>query len=171
MRKRTGIFIETNGHRTLLKWHRGHRYAGDTSFTRERIAEGMALGASVEIDLVRFADSGFAVLHDETLDRATTGQGPVLEATADYLRSLHLRDHRGMPTSHPIMLIDDLGSLLRGSEHAPGAVLQLDLKEYSANIRDIDIDAFAAAIAPVAKSVILSGGDADRRGTSIARRA
>lgn len=160
MLERTGISVETDGHRTLLKWHRGHRFASDISFTQERIAEGMALGASVEIDLVRFADAGFAVLHDETLDQATTGEGPVLAATTEYLRSLHLRDHQGAPTSHPIMLIDDLGRLLQGSEPAPDAVLQLDLKEYSANIRDTDIEAFAAAIAPVARAVILSGGDA-----------
>lgn len=161
MPDRTGISIEANGHRTLLKWHRGHRYAGDISFTRERIVEGMALGASVEIDLVRFADEGFAVLHDETLDRATTGEGPVLMATAGYLRSLHLRNHQGAPTEHPIMLIEDLAQVLRDSVRAPGALLQLDLKEHSADIRDVDIAVFAAAIAPVAASVILSGGDAE----------
>lgn len=160
MPERSGISIEANGHRTLLKWHRGHRYAGDISFTRERIVEGMALGASVEIDLVRFADEGFAVLHDETLDRATTGEGPVLKATANYLRSLHLRDHQGAPTGHPIMLVQDLGQVLQGSARAPGAILQLDLKEHSTDIRDADIAVFADAIAPVAASVILSGGDA-----------
>ncbi len=160
MLEQAGVSIEANGHRTLLKWHRGHRFAGDVSFTRERIAQGMACGASVEIDLVRFADAGFAVLHDETLDRPTTGQGPVLAATAYYLRSLRLRDHQGAETGHPIMLIDDLGPLLEESAQAAGAVLQLDLKERSADIRDADIAAFAEAITPVAKLVILSGGDA-----------
>ena len=107
-----GIAINTDGHLTWLKWHRGHRQAGDISFTRQRIAEGMALGASVEIDLVCFAGDGFAVLHDEVLHPATTGEGAVSDASADYLRSLYLRDGGGRPTDNPVMLIDDLGRLL-----------------------------------------------------------
>lgn len=121
----------------------------------------MALGASIEIDLVRFAGDGFAVLHDETLDLATTGRGRVLDASEAYLRSLHLRDRSGSPTTHPVMLIDDLGRLLGNTERDGNAVLQLDLKEASSSIRESDISAFAAAISPVSKAVILSGGDAD----------
>ncbi len=161
MSDRRGILLETGEHRTWFKWHRGHRFAQDLSFTRERIAEAMKLGASVEIDLVRFDGDGFAVLHDETLDQATTGTGPVLKASADYLRGLNLRDKAGAPTAHPVMLIDDLGALLAGTERNGDAVLQLDLKEASSSIRDSDIAAFAEAIAPVSRAVILSGGDAE----------
>ncbi|QPB23200.1 glycerophosphodiester phosphodiesterase [Rhizobium sp. 007] len=160
MSDRRGIAVETGAHRTWLKWHRGHRFAGDISFTRRRIAEGMLLGASVEIDLIRFCGEGFAVLHDETLDRATTGTGRVLDASQEYLRGLQLRDDTGVPADHPVMLIDDLGQLLLAGECDENAVLQLDLKEASASIRDVDITAFAAALSPVARSVILSGGDA-----------
>jgi glycerophosphoryl diester phosphodiesterase len=154
-----GIAIERGGHRTWLKWHRGHRFAGDISFTGERIVEGMELGASVEIDLVRFAGNGFAVLHDETLDAATTGSGPVREASEAYLRGLHLRDPFGTPSSHKVMMLEDLGQLLGKVSRGSRAGLQLDLKENSGAIRDADIAAFAAAISPVAGSVILSGGD------------
>lgn len=159
MSERSGIAIDQAGHRTWLKWHRGHRFAGDISFTGQRISEAMALGASVEIDLVRFNGTGFAVLHDETLNRATTGEGRVLDATESVLRGLHLRDPFGEPSAHPVILIDDLGRLLSGISRDNGAVLQLDLKENSVAIRDEDIAAFAAAISPVAKSVILSAGD------------
>ena len=161
MSDRRGIGVETDGHWTWLKWHRGHRFAGDVSFTRQRIAEGMLLGASVEIDLVRFRGDGFAVLHDETLDRATTGTGRVLDASEDDLRGLRLRDHAGLPTDHPVMLVGDLAQLLLSGECHENAVLQLDLKEASANIREADIAAFASAIAPVAQSVILSSDDAE----------
>lgn len=156
----TGVAIEADGHLTWLKWHRGHRQAGDISFTRQRIAEGMALGASVEIDLVCFAGDGFAVLHDEVLHPATTGEGAVSDASADYLRSLYLRDSGGRQTENPVMLIDDLGRLLEEIDCHPAAVLQLDLKEFSVRISEADVAVFAKAIAPVAKSVILSGGDA-----------
>lgn len=155
-----GIAVERAGHRTWLKWHRGHRFAGDISFTSERIVEGMELGASVEIDLVGFGGDGFAVLHDETLDAATTGTGPVREASETYLRGLHLRDPFGAPSAHKVMMLDDLARLLAEIDRDPRAGLQLDLKENSNSIRDADIAAFAAAIAPVADSVILSGGDA-----------
>ncbi|WP_028745784.1 glycerophosphodiester phosphodiesterase [Rhizobium mesoamericanum] len=160
MLKGRGIAIERGGHRTWLKWHRGHRFAGDISFTGERIIEGMELGASVEIDLVRFAGDGFAVLHDEMLDAATTGAGPVREASGAYLKSLHLRDPFGMPSGHKVMMLDDLGQLLARISRHPGAGLQLDLKENSDTICDADIAAFATAVLPVAGSVILSGGDA-----------
>ncbi|WP_244619142.1 glycerophosphodiester phosphodiesterase family protein [Rhizobium sp. 18055] len=159
MSERSGIAIDEAGHKTWLKWHRGHRFAGDISFTAQRIGEAMALGASIEIDLVRFNGPGFAVLHDETLNRATTGEGRVLDATESDLRGLHLRDPFGEPTSHPVLMIDDLGRLLSGVSRDCGAVLQLDLKENSAAIRGEDIAAFAAAISPVAQSVILSAGD------------
>lgn len=154
-----GIAIERAGHRTWLKWHRGHRFAGDISFTGERIVDGMELGASVEIDLVRFAGNGFAVLHDETLDAATTGSGPVREASEAYLRGLYLRDPFGAPSGHKVMMLEDLAQLLGQISRHPRAGLQLDLKENSDAISDEDIAAFAAAISPVVGSVILSGGD------------
>ncbi len=159
MSERNGIAIDTEGHKTWLKWHRGHRYAGDISFTGQRIAEAMTLGASVEIDLVRYNGAGFAVLHDETLNQATTGSGRVLDATESLLRTLHLRDPFGEPTAHPVILIDDLGRLLADTKVHDHAILQLDLKEQSTAIREEDIAVFATAIGPVARSVILSAGD------------
>ncbi|MGV2125063.1 glycerophosphodiester phosphodiesterase [Agrobacterium vitis] len=155
-----GLFIERNGFRTMLKWHRGHKQAGDISFTPDRIAEGMALGASVEIDLVCHAGGGLAVLHDEVLDKATTGQGPVRGASVDQLRSLFLRDHDGQPSTHKVILIDDLGRVLASTSHRAGAVLQLDLKEKASDLTQQDIAAFVAAIGPVRDRVILSAGDA-----------
>jgi len=155
-----GIFIDTDGFHTMLKWHRGHKQAGDISFTPERIAEGMARGASVEIDLVCHAGGGMAVLHDELLDKATTGVGPVRGATADQLRKLFLRDTNGAPSPHRIMLIEDLARLLADSACGKGAVLQLDLKEMVDGLAEADVAAFAAAIAPVRDKVILSAGDA-----------
>jgi glycerophosphoryl diester phosphodiesterase len=156
-----GVSLEIDGHITWLKWHRGHRQAGDISFTAERISEGLALGASVEIDLVCHADGGFAVLHDKTLERSTTGSGRVADATAATLRQLRLRDPKGNATRHPVMLLDDLADLLSKSGLGKNGLLQLDMKEISSDIGDSDIAAFTSAIAPVCNYVILSGGDAE----------
>ena len=158
-----GIAIERDGHKTWLKWHRGRREAGDLSFTRHRLIEGLRLGASLEVDLLRYAGPGFVILHDETLDAATTGQGRVLAASAETLRGLCLRQDNGQPTDHPILLLDDLARLIQETQAEAGetgAVLQLDMKEGMDAIRSEDLAAFAEAIAPVARSVILSGGDA-----------
>jgi glycerophosphoryl diester phosphodiesterase len=156
-----GLRIDRDGHRCLLKWHRGRRLAGDIAFTQDRIGEGMALGASMEVDLQRYGGDGFVVLHDEDLHPATTGKGPVISATREDLGQLRLRDAAGQETAHPILSIEDLAALIRDGGYSSDAVLQLDMKVPSSRIRDDDIAAFAKAIAPVARSVILSAGDAE----------
>lgn len=155
-----GLYIERNGHQTMLKWHRGHRQAGDISFTPERILQGMALGASVEVDVLCHADGGFVVLHDEYLDKATTGHGPVALAAEATLHTLYLRDSSGTPTQHRVTLLDDLGRLLAAKPCHDNAVLQLDLKEPASRLGQREITAFKAAVQPIAKNLILSGGDA-----------
>jgi glycerophosphoryl diester phosphodiesterase len=156
-----GIFLERDGHKTWLKWHRGHKQAGDISFTWDRIAEGMRLGASLEIDLLCHAGGGFVVLHDKTLDRATTGAGPVVSATPEQLAILNLRDASGEPTHHPVILFDTLCQRLAVQQCREGALLQLDMKEGATALGERQVAAFAAAVEPVKHLVILSGGDAE----------
>ncbi|SDH77197.1 glycerophosphodiester phosphodiesterase [Alloyangia pacifica] len=146
--------------RTWLKWHRGRRRLADFEFDPRRIREGMRLGASVEVDLRRHAGGGFAVLHDETLDDATTGSGPVALASAEALRGLHLRDNAGAATDVRAALLGDLCRDLAAAPIGNGALLQLDLKEDSSTLTGADIAAFARDVAPVQRHMILSGGDA-----------
>ncbi|MDQ0455447.1 glycerophosphodiester phosphodiesterase [Rhizobium paknamense] len=179
--QRQGLFIDKDGHRCWLKWHRGRKQKGDIAFTPARILEGMRLGASVEIDLVCHAGNGFAVLHDRDLHPATTGQGLVASASPDILRGLFLRENpecfqeKWEPVSRPetrintqatssphrVMLLEDLAALLAGESCPETALLQLDLKEEAAALNEAIIENFAAAVAPVAGRMILSGGDAE----------
>ena len=154
------IAIVQGGHRTLLKWHRARRRAGDPAFTPRRIREGMTLGASVEVDLVAHAGDGFAVLHDMTLDGATTGKGPVRAASAAELRTLRLRDPGGRPIADRVLLLEDLAALLGEGGVHPDALLQLDYKEENPPLSPTALAAFARAVAPVARHGILSSGDA-----------
>ncbi|MCA0941822.1 glycerophosphodiester phosphodiesterase [Salipiger pacificus] len=147
------------GH-TWLKWHRGRRRGSDFEFDPRRIREGMRLGASVEVDLRRHAGGGFAVLHDETLDAATTGSGPVALASAEALRGVLLRDNAGAATAVRVALLGDLCRDLAAAAIGDGALLQLDLKEDSGTLTEDDIAAFARDVAPVQRHMILSGGDA-----------
>ncbi len=153
------IFVEHEGNRTLLKWHRGRRKASDPEFTPTRILEAMQLGASVEVDLVVHGDHGFAILHDLELDHGTTGSGLVAETSADTLRQLYLRGNDGAPLSDRVMLLEDLCDLLNANPAHPEALLQLDYKEDLSRLSPGVIEKFAEAVSPVASNMILSGGD------------
>ncbi|EON33354.1 glycerophosphoryl diester phosphodiesterase [Gordonia terrae C-6] len=154
------IHIDHDGHRTMLKWHRGRRRVDDPAFTATRIVEGMRLGASIEVDLVIHADRGFAVLHDRTVDHATTGTGAVSALPASYLRDLHLRDNSGRPIDDRVLLLEDLTDLFDGVDIAPTASLQLDFKEDDAALDAAAVEVFARSVAPHAGHYILSCGDA-----------
>lgn len=155
------IFVERDGHRTWLKWHRAKRQASDPVFTGRRILEGMRLGASVEVDLVVHGDRGFAVLHDLSVERETTGQGKVAELTADQLRALQLRGVDGLPLDDKVLLLEDLcGLLAQGGLHAD-ALLQLDYKEDWRVLDAAALAIFRAAVGSVAQHMIVSSGDAE----------
>ncbi|MGC5249153.1 glycerophosphodiester phosphodiesterase [Gordonia sp. DT219] len=157
------VAVTSGGHRTRLKWHRARKHADDAPFTRSRIVEGMRAGASVEVDLLihrgQANPPGFAVLHDQTLDSATTGTGTVAAASASYLRSLSLRDNEGRPTTEKVLLLDDLAGLLTDVD--PKALLQLDFKQSAPDLDARVVERFAEAVGPFAGNAILSCEDAE----------
>jgi glycerophosphoryl diester phosphodiesterase len=155
------IALVRNGHRTFLKWHRGRRRLSDPVFTGRRIIEGMQAGASVEVDLVVHAGDGFAVLHNLSLERETTGAGLVRETAPELLRRLQLRDNDGEPIPDRVMLLEDLAALIARDGAHPDGLLQLDFKEDAAALNERAIANFAEALAPVARHFILSSGDAE----------
>ncbi|AOG09623.1 glycerophosphodiester phosphodiesterase [Agrobacterium sp. RAC06] len=153
------IFLDHQGHRTLIKWHRARRKASDAEFTPTRILDAMRIGASVEVDLVVHADKGFAILHDLELDHGTTGSGLVCETSAETLRRLFLRGNDGEPIADRVMLLEDLCDLLAANPAHRDALLQLDYKEDLSRLSPAVIANFAAAVSKVAHAMILSGGD------------
>lgn len=154
-----GLDLYRAGHRTRLKWHMGRRVRSDVPFTPSRAQEAMALGASFEVDLNPHAGAGFAVLHDETLDRETDGHGPVLDTAPDELRRLKLRRPSGEITDEKVLLLDDLSALVRGGSVHPETLIQLDLKVGDDVISEAAVEAFAEVMTGVAPHFILSGGD------------
>lgn len=156
------VGVTRNGHRTFFKWHRARRRAADPVFTGRRILEGMALGASVEVDLVIHGDNGFAVLHDhQSVGRETTGTGPARALSAAQMRALHLRGNDGEPIDDHVMLLEDLCALLHDAPPNASALLQLDFKENQGPLEPATIAAFSAAVTPVAANMILSSGEAN----------
>jgi glycerophosphoryl diester phosphodiesterase len=80
--------------------------------------------ALIEADVRQAADGTLVLLHDETLDRTTTGEGPVTARTLTELRTLYLVGPEGAVTPHRI---PTLAEALAWAEAR--AVLMLDVKE------------------------------------------
>ncbi len=70
-----------------------------------------------ECDVQRSADGAVVVIHDETLDRTTTGMGRVDEHPWSVLRELNLRDRHGQPTTYRIPLLGDVLEDMPAREH------------------------------------------------------
>jgi glycerophosphoryl diester phosphodiesterase len=68
----------------------------ENSLTAFRGAVGLGVDL-VELDVHLTKDGEVVVVHDPTLDRTTTGQGPVAERTAAEVRALTLRGTAGEP--------------------------------------------------------------------------
>jgi glycerophosphoryl diester phosphodiesterase len=61
-----------------------------------------------ECDVQISSDGIPIVIHDETLERTTTGRGAVAHFSAKHLQDLRLLDRDGKPTSHKIPTLDEL---------------------------------------------------------------
>ncbi|SHG26163.1 glycerophosphodiester phosphodiesterase family protein [Flagellimonas flava] len=61
----------------------------------------------VEIDIRETKDGHLVLMHDETIDRTTTGKGFVNDWTLDSLMTLYLKDGLGVPTPHKIPTLEE----------------------------------------------------------------
>lgn len=72
----------------------------------------LALGADyLEMDVHLSRDGEVVVIHDPTLDRTTTGSGPVRERTRAELDALRLKDRGGTLTDERIPSLDEVMAL------------------------------------------------------------
>jgi glycerophosphoryl diester phosphodiesterase len=77
--------------------HRGAR-GHEPENTVRSVRKALELGADgVEVD-VHFADGKLVVIHDDTLERTTNGQGRVAKKSFSYLRSLDAGSGERIPT-------------------------------------------------------------------------
>ncbi|WP_203291094.1 glycerophosphodiester phosphodiesterase family protein [Maricaulis parjimensis] len=108
-------------------------YAENALSSLERLAGLGVLYA--EIDVRQSADGELFLLHDETLDRTTTGAGPAETLSWAELSALYLRDPDGVILEDRIPTLSEAFLIARES----GLVLNLDLKT-------IDADTIVTAI-------------------------
>jgi len=93
---------------TLLAAHRGGSLLWpENSLLAFRNA--LALGADfIEFDVHLSRDGEVVVIHDATLDRTTTGFGPVRDRTLAELKALRLKDRAGAVTQEPVPTLDEV---------------------------------------------------------------
>src|SRR5690606_4168185 len=88
-----------------------HRGGPDTDYpenaieTFQRVASKMP--AITECDIALTKDSVLVLMHDETVDRTTTGKGKVNRHTLAELKELHLKDPAGKVTNYRIPTLEE----------------------------------------------------------------
>ena len=87
--------------------HRGDwRHAPENSL--QAIKNCIKMGVDmVEIDVRETKDGELVLMHDETIDRTTTGKGLVAEWPLDSLKTLRLVDGLNVPTDHQIPTLEE----------------------------------------------------------------
>ncbi len=82
----------------------------------------LALGADfLELDVHLTRDGEVVVIHDATLDRTTTGTGPVRERTLAELRAVRLKDRGGAVLEESVPTLDQVVALAVAGEAADAA--------------------------------------------------
>jgi glycerophosphoryl diester phosphodiesterase len=96
---------------TLLAAHRGGALLWpENSLLAFRNA--VALGADfIEFDVHLSRDGEVVVIHDPTLERTTTGTGPVKERTVAELRAVRLKDRAGAVTEETVPTLDEVAAV------------------------------------------------------------
>ncbi len=115
--------LRTSGH-AVVAAHRGGPSPGYAENAIETMAHVLTqVPALFEIDIVRTRDNVLVLMHDDTLDRTTTGTGEVRAHTLDEIKALHLRDEAGT------VLDARVPTLREALDWAAGkAILELDVK-------------------------------------------
>jgi len=121
---------------TLLQAHRAGGRPGAAENSIAAIEASLADGALfLEIDVTRAADGVLILMHDDTLDRTTTGTGPVASRTHAELSRLTLVDAAGTDTGEPVPALDAALGMLAGR-----GIAQIDRK------RSVSFDEIATAV-------------------------
>jgi len=115
--------LRERGH-AVAAAHRG----GPVPGYAENSIEGFAYTTSMvpallEIDIARTKDDVLVLMHDDTLDRTTTGTGEVRAHTLEEIRALRLRDETGAVLDARVPTLREALDWANGK-----AILELDVK-------------------------------------------
>lgn len=110
--------------RPLIGAHRGGPMPGFPENSIEAFENGLYYAPlMIECDVRQTKDGVLIMMHDETLDRTTTGSGKVEEQTWESMQDLFLTDNGGVITNFRIPSLADALKWGRGK-----AIIELDIK-------------------------------------------
>lgn len=91
---------------TVVAHRADWRYAPENSIAA--IESSIRLGADVvELDVQKTKDGKLILMHDNTLDRTTTGKGKISEWTLDSIRTLFLKNGASLRTKHRVPTLEE----------------------------------------------------------------
>ena len=108
----------------LVSAHRGGPYPGYPENSLEAFEHVLRYTpAIIEFDVAISKDSILVLMHDNTLERTTTGKGKVIDHTYEEIRDLYLIDKEGKRTSFRVPTLDEVLEWGRGK-----TVFTVDIK-------------------------------------------
>ncbi len=118
-------FRWTPGRRPMVSAHRGGPTPGFPENSLEAFENALNFApALIEMDVQRTADGYLVLMHDDTVDRTTTGTGRVDALTFGEIRALRLLNENGTATSYRVPTLAETLAWAEGR-----AVLMLDVKD------------------------------------------
>ena len=110
---------------TLVSAHRGGPSDGFPENAVETMASVLAKAPAIfEVDVATSSDGVLYLMHDDTLDRTTTGSGPADNASWSDIASLSLVDNNGDRTGFSPSTLEDTLSFIKDR-----GILQIDFKK------------------------------------------
>lgn len=110
---------------TLLQAHRAGDRPGAAENSLRAIQASLIDGAVfAEIDVAKTADGVLVLMHDDNVDRTTTGRGTLADMTYTEVSALELVDLNGAPTGERVPTLESVLDYLDGR-----GIAQVDLKD------------------------------------------
>lgn len=106
--------LNPNLKRVMVASHRAD-WRGFPENSLAAIESAIEIGVDiVELDLQETADGELIIMHDETINRTTTGKGKIAEMTLDSIRHFKLKNGVNIKTNHPIPTLLEVLELCQG---------------------------------------------------------
>lgn len=120
----SGFFSWSSDRIPLVSAHRGGPYEGYPENAIETFQHVINFTpAIIECDIAMTKDSVLVLMHDNTIDRTTTGSGNITDFTWEQLQSFRLKDPLGNETNFAIPTLDEVLTWGKGK-----ALFTLDVK-------------------------------------------
>jgi len=142
-----------------LKWHMLRRRRSDPAHLRANLEQALLAGAACEVDLHFTVDGHAFCLHDDTLDRETTGHGPVAPRSRTEIERLFQRGADGARLDSPPLFLNEIVDAIGRFARPGGGLVQLDVKTPYDELDEAGLRRMATVIGTAAPNFIAGACD------------